>query len=155
MKQTAWTGPRGSVVHIGNGSAKPPRWALLLIDRVLDRAGRRSINLRWTRSSRGGSGRAYGGALIAVHYSGTADRDRYIVIHELAHATSRGRGHDARFYDRLVAIAKDEGCLRMVRREHTTVHQKAPFTRAVARAKVAERWDGEERLGYQPVAAER
>jgi len=140
MKETRWDGP-GSTITLTSGSVMPPRWALLLIDRVLTRERPLSawINLRWTNSRRGGHGVCYGPRHIAVHpQPGDDDRTRYIVIHELAHACNGHRDrHGPGFYDALVRIAKAEGSLRLVQREHVKSHAKAPLTRAIARARAS------------------
>lgn len=136
MQRSSWTGPNGVEVVTSTGSSQPPRWALLLIDRVVARAGRSYMGLRWTRSSRGGSGRCYGPSSIVIHFDpGDDERTRYIVLHELAHALNRRREppHGDGFYDALVRVALDEGALRLVQREHVQTHSRAPLTRAVAR----------------------
>ncbi len=80
---------------------------------------------------------AYGPYMISVGAApGNDDRTRYVVIHELAHAVNRrGDRHGDGFYDALVRIASEEGCLRLVEREHSVSHAKAPLRRAKARAK--------------------
>jgi hypothetical protein len=139
MQEKVWTGPHLVDITIRQGSSQPPRWALLLIDRVCAGRGRFTMELRWTNSRRGGRGLCFGPHFISVGANAKDDDvTRYIVIHELAHAFNRkGDRHGDGFYDQLVRIARDEGCLRMVTRVHVMAHARAPLTRAVARAKAA------------------
>ena len=94
MKDTRWVGPKGSTVDIRAGSRQPPRWALLLIDRVLatHRPNRRWIELRWVRCSRGcGHGYSYGPHMISIYEGTDPDDTRHTVLHELAHSLNTGR----------------------------------------------------------------
>lgn len=118
MKETSWVGPRGTHVVIVGGSTKPPRWALLLIDRVCAREQRTTtpyIRLGWVVCSRG-CAHGYGSpGRIKIYSSGDRLADRSLLYHELSHAFNRRSvyrdRHGPGFYDALYRISKAEGWL--------------------------------------------
>lgn len=116
MNQTTWTGPKGTTVTITRGSSKPPRWALLLIDRVVAAESvRRRVGVKWMNCGRGcPHGRAFPFSRKVVLYtSGDRQRDTGLILHELAHLFG-GVRHDHGFYVALVRIAAREGKVRTV-----------------------------------------
>lgn len=131
MTGYGWVGPKGTTIHIRDGSSKPPRWVLLLIDRVAAREreghpmrafgklGR--VGLRYIKGNGAGGGYCYPDFIRVRedHYlvGAKARRDsmRYLILHEMAHYIAPyGERHGQRFYEVLYRLAKAEGCLRAV-----------------------------------------
>jgi hypothetical protein len=143
VKETTWVGPKGTTVVIRNGSNKPPRWVLLLIDRVAGRERERrnstrqftKVGIRWTQGT--GGGRFYGSIdwypVIAVRAKGYGTKfEKEILIHELAHWTGDQRGHGPKFYEAMLRIARAEGTVGMLGN-----YPKAKMKRARAALKEA------------------
>lgn len=119
MNETWWRGPKGTRVIISHGSSKPPRWALLLIDRVAAKSSRygtpRTIGLRWTHGD--GGGYFYPGQeVVSVKAAGYGfGHERSTLVHELAHwldPNPIGKSHGDTFWATAFAIARNEKCLR-------------------------------------------
>jgi hypothetical protein len=135
MQTTNWRGPRGTRVTIQHAKgAKPPRWALLLVDRIMarDRSSGAHLWLRWVKSTRGGSGVCYADGIRVSYDPANEDRTRYVLIHELAHLTNpMWDMHGPGWLHELARHALDERASRLVMREHSH-HRKAPLRRAFA-----------------------
>jgi hypothetical protein len=120
MEATLWQGPNGTQVRISRGSSKPPKWALLLIDRVAHRAGRSAVGLRWTNGD--GGGYYYPNLrVISIKAGGHGFMwQRQVLVHELAHWLDpfpQGRRHGDTFWATSFLIAADEKCLRALTKE--------------------------------------
>lgn len=114
-----WYGPLGTNVKVIAGSmSKVERWMLLLIDRVRKAERRGYIDILIRRCGRG-CAHGYGSSHhLSLYLAPEANRDsnKYLLIHELAHACNRVSGdrHGPGFYDALYRISKAEGCYRMI-----------------------------------------
>lgn len=121
MKATTWHGPNGTAVFISEGSSKPPRWALLLVDRVASKARRQSVGLRWTHGD--GGGYYYPGlGVVSIKAGGHGFLwERQVLVHELAHwldpHRGEGRKHGDTFWATAFLIAGSEKCLRSLTAE--------------------------------------
>lgn len=113
-------GPHNTSIRIIAGSMPTvERWMLLLIDRVRTNWARgRYMDILIRKCSRGcahGYGRD-GHLSLYLAPAANKDSNKYLLIHELAHACNRvvGDRHGPGFYDALYRISKAEGCYRMI-----------------------------------------